>query len=189
MFTNAAQSAAFTALKSEEGDNELFNKDAKSLVDPAALDCTPEELAKIRKWARNLRIAMLGICTLMIITAFYNFASLSSASLSTTFLAAYLSFFACMLCCYECGFRQATTILAVNFGFLYNPIGRCCFLAIVGMICYDLSTMGIVCFALLLCYACVSTFVHFKHPQYGRYMRMMHLHHRATTKRGTATVV
>lgn len=189
LFTNAAKSAAFSALKSEEGDNELFNANAKSAVDPSALDVDEKELGRIRYWARILRISMLAICTLMMITAFYNFLSFSAANLSTSFLAAYLFVFATLLCCYECGLRMISVQLVQNFGFLYNPFGRFVFIMFVGFICFDMSTMGIVCFTFLLLYGIVNTYVHFKHPQYGRYLRATHAYNRATAKRGPATVV
>lgn len=189
MFTNAAKSAAFSTLKAEEGDNELFNANAKSSVDPAALDVDEKELSRIRYWARMLRIAMLIICTLMMITGFYNFLSTSSSSLSDSFLAAYLFVFATLLCCYECGLRMVAMHLVQNFGFLYNPFGRFVFLVFVGFICYDLSTLGIVCFCLLVVYGCVNMYVHFKHPQYGRYLRATHAYNRATAKRGAPMTV
>ncbi len=189
LFSNAAKSAAFSTLKSEEGDNELFNANARSTVDPAALDVDEKELSRIRWWARNLRISMLVICTLMIITAFYNFLSFSATSLSTSFLAAYLFVFASLLCCYECGLRMVATYLVQNFGFLYNPFGRFCFIMFVGFICFDMSTMGIVCFSLLVLYGCVNIYVHFKHPQYGRYLRATHAYNRVTAKRGQTSMV
>jgi hypothetical protein len=189
LFSNASKSAAFSVLKSEEGDNELFNANAKTSVDPASLDVDEKELSRIRYWARMLRISMLVICTLMIITGFYNFLSTTSSSLSTSFLAAYLMLFASLLCCYECGLRMVATYLVQNFGFLYNPIGRFCFLLFVGFICFDMSTMGIVCFCLLVVYGCVNSYVHFKHPQYGRYLKATHAYNRATAKRGPVQVV
>lgn len=189
LFTNAARSAAFSSLKAEEGDNELFNPNAKAAVDPAALDVDEKELGRIRYWARTLKISMLCICTLMMITAFYNFMSLSSGKLSTSFLAAYLFVFSSLLCCYECALKMVAMQLVQNFGFLYNPFGRFAFMMFVGFICYDMSTMGIVCFAFLLLYGCVNTYVHFKHPQYGRYLRATHAYNRVTAKRGPPTTV
>lgn len=183
LFTGAAKSAAFSALQAEEGDNELFNANAKSVIDPSALDVDEKELSQIRQWARNLRVSMLVICALMMVTAFYNFGS-TTGTLATTFLAAYLFFFACLLCCFEISLRRVSTLLAENFGFLYNGFGRFCFIFFVATICFKISTMGIVCFVLLILHGMVTVYIHFRHPQYGRYVHAMHMYHRTTAKRG-----
>jgi hypothetical protein len=188
MFQNAAKSAAFQALKDEEGDNELFNSNAASVVDPTALDVDEKELGRIRFWARVLRIAMLVICTLMFVTGFYNFLGTSS-SISTSFLAGYLLFFTCLMCCYELALKQAAIFIVQNFGFLYNSIGRSIFLSFVAIVCYQISTLGKICFGLLIGYGLVSIFVHWRHPQYSKYMQVLHAYNRTKAKRTTPTTV
>lgn len=183
MFQAGAKNAAFSALQAEEGDNELFNPNAKSRVDPAALDVDETELAKIRWWARNMRISMIIIASLMIITSFLNFASLSSSSLATSFLAFYLLIFSCLICCFEVGFKQALLFIVQNFGFMYYGISRFVFLLFVAIVCYQISTFGKVCFALLIAHGCVNIYLHFAHPQYSRYLKSMHFYGTANAKR------
>lgn len=182
LFQNATKQAVFQAVQQEEGDNDLLYPNAKSAVDPSALDIDEKELAAIRKTSRIMRIFMLGIAALMIITAWYNIGS-STSQLSDSFLAMYLFFFATLICCFELAIKRVALFIVQNFGFLYNAIGKFAFLTFVAFICYELSTMGKVCFALLLAYAVANIYVHFKHPQYPRYMRAMHFYARAKAKR------
>lgn len=188
LFQEMGKKAAFEALQQEEGDNELFNPNAASVVDPSALEVDEAELAAIRKWARYLKIAMLIISTLMIITAWYNIGS-STTQVSDGFVAMYLLFFATLICCFELAIKRVAILLVQNFGFMYNAIGRFMFLIFVGFLCFDLSTMGKVVFGLLMLYGLVNLYVNFKHPQYAKYMRAMHFYSRAKAKRSTPIVV
>lgn len=182
LFQSAAKQAVFQAVQQEEGDNDLLYPNTKSAIDPSALDVDEKELDAIRKVSRIMRMFMLGIATLMIITAWYNIGS-SSTEVSDSFLAMYLFFFATLICCYELAIKRVAILIVQNFGFMYNAFGKMGFLLFVAFICFELSTMGKVCFALLLCYGVANIYVHFKHPQYPRYMRAMHFYARAKAKR------
>lgn len=184
MFRSAMKQAAFEAVNKEEGDNDLWNQNAQ-MVDPTLLDVDEKELAQIRKWSRIMRVAMIIIATLMIITAWYNIAS-TSISLSDGFLAMYLCFFAVLICCFEIAIRRIAVIIVQNFGFMYNPLMKCLFILFVAFIAYELSTLGKVCFALLLAYGAMNMYINCRHPQYGRYQRLMHFHNKARASRATA---
>jgi hypothetical protein len=133
-----------------------------------------EELVKIQKWAKILRITMILISTLMIITAWYNIASSSSSKVATSFIALYVFFFSIMICCQEIALRQAAVFIVQNFGFMYNPVGRMIFILFVSFLCFSLSTMGIVCFSLLITEMLVQIYVYFTHPQFVAYMKKLH---------------
>ncbi len=188
LFQEAGKKAAFEALQQEEGDNELFNPNARPIIDPSALEVDENELAAIRKWARTMKLAMLIISTLMIITAWYNIGS-STTQVSDGFVAMYLFFFAILICCFELAIKRIAVLLVQNFGFMYNAAGRFMFLIFVGFLCFDLSTMGKVVFGLLMLYGLVNIYLNFKHPQYSKYLRAMHAYNTAKAKRGPPMIV
>lgn len=183
---NAVNDAAYDKVKNEmPEENDEVTK--KVVIDGSVLDVTDEELGQLKKWSRNLRIAMIVISCLMIALAWYNFLSTSSVDISNTFIALYIFLFAILICCFECAFKQAAFIIVQNFGFMYNPIGRFLFLFIVGFLCFELSTFGKVLFAFLIVYGCVYAYVSFKHPKYGKYLRTLHYFNRAKAKSSTHT--
>lgn len=138
-------------------------------------EVSPEELVRIQYWAKILKIAMMIISTLMIVTGLYNVLSSStSVSVSTLFLALYVFFFAVMICCFECGLKAATMAIVQNFGFMYNPIGRFFFMLFVAFLCYELSVLGKICFALLIVELGVQLYVYATHPYFATYMQKLH---------------
>jgi hypothetical protein len=188
MFLKMGQQAAFNAVQQEEGDNELFNPNVSSPIDPSALDVDEKELAEIRKWSRLLKIGMLIIATLMVFTAYSNIGS-SAVSLANAFLAIYLLFFSCLICCFEIAFKRVTVLLVQNFGFLYSAGGRFLFLSFVAVLCYGLSTLGKIVFALIIAFGFVYLYIVFKHPQLPKYLRAMHYYSVAKAKRAVPMVV
>lgn len=183
LFRDQAKKAAFAAVDTEEHDNELWNKNANP-VDPSVLDVDEKELAEIKRLSRMMRLAMIGIATLMIITGWYN-ALGSSTSVSDSFLAIYLFFFAIILCCFELAIRSVAMWIVQNFGFMYNAVGKIVFLAFVAIMAFQLSTLGKVCFALLLAYSAANVYIQCKHPQYARYQRLIHYYNRARASKRT----
>eukprot|EP01031_Cornospumella_fuschlensis_P031158 gene31158-37655_t len=158
LFREQVKKAAFEAVDQEENDNELWNQNAKT-VDPSALDVDSDELEEIKKYSRYMRFAMIGIATLMVITAWYNISSASTIS------------------------KGVAILIVQNFGFMYNPVGKVLFLIVVAILCFQLSTLGKVCFALLLAYTGATLYIQCKHPKYGQYQRLMHYYNRARAVR------
>lgn len=165
IFQSAAKEAAFQAISREETDEEKQQRVPDGVSEEAA--------AGMHKWARIIRLSMLVVSTLMIITAFYNLGS-SSNSVSTNFLAIYVFFFSCLICCYELAFKQVAYHIVQNFGFMYTAVGRSIFLTFVAILCFQLSTMGMVMFALLVVMGAVQVYVNFRYPQFEAYMRNLH---------------
>ena len=97
-------------------------------------------------------------------------------NVSENFIAIYVFFFSTLICCYELAMRQIAMMIVQNFGFLYNPIGKVIFLSFVGILLFQLSTMGIVVFCFLVIGGLVQIYVNFKHPKYQTYMRATHYH-------------
>ena len=181
IFQNSMKKAAWDSLNSkDEEDPPVSNHSSK--VDPAALDISEEELVKIQSWAKKLRYSMILLSTLMIITAWYNVGSITSPSLSGTFIAIYLTVFSCLFCCFEIGWRQIALTIVQNFGFMYNRTGRVLFLIIVAILCFQLSVMGKVMFAFILLFIVVFLYVNFKHPKYDAYLKSLHFFNRVKSQ-------
>lgn len=178
IFQNSMKKAAWDSLNSkDEEDPPVSSKSAK--VDPATLDINEDELAKIEGWAKKLRYSMILLSTLMIITAWYNVGSITSPSLSGTFIAMYLTIFSCLFCCFEIGWRQIALVIVQNFGFMYNTYGKIGFLMFVAVCFFTLSVMGKVMFALAIAWSSVLIYVNFKHPKFTLYMKKLHYYNRA----------
>jgi len=179
IFQQAASKALFDSVASS--DQEASNKN----IDPSTLDVSEEELNEIKKWAKILRFSMILISVLMIITAWYNILSVTSPSLSGTFIALYLTVFSCLICCFELAIRQIALFIVQNFGFMYNVPGRIIFLIFVAVVFFQLSTMGKVMFALLVVWGLVNVYVNFKHPKYNLYLKKLHFYNRAQSRSAT----
>lgn len=171
MFQLAAKKAFFESVPDEESGTKQdgLNSDGAFTID----DIDAEEFERIKYWARILKVAMIGISTLMIVCAWYNIASASN-SVATNFLALYVFFLSVLLCCYEIALRQAALYIVQNFGFMYNPLGRAFFLVFIAILCFQLSTFGIVMFCFLLIFGMVEIYVRVVHPKYGKYIRSLH---------------
>jgi uncharacterized membrane protein len=164
------QKAVFEAVSGEDAESQQEHQARQNNV---LQGLSEEEKAAMSAWAKKIRVAMLIIGTLMFVVAFYNFAS-SSNSLSSNFLAIYVLFFATLICCYEIALKRTSFIIAQNFGFMYSPIGRSIFLALVAFMCFELSTFGKVMFAFLVVMGFVQLYVNCKHPKFEEYMRSLH---------------
>ena len=141
-------------------------------------------MAKILKWSKFLRTAMITVSILCIITSWYNLATASN-SVSTNFLAVYVFFFSMMICCYELALKQAAILIVQNFGFMYNPVGRSVFLIFLAILLFQLSTMGQVMFAVLIVMGVLQIYVDIKHPKFETYKRTMHFYNKASATKNS----
>lgn len=174
IFQSAAQNAVFEAVNKD--DEATIQRNKQMYADNQhILDCPPEEIEAMKKWANYLRYGMLIIASLMMVLAYFNFAN-SSNSVATNFLALYVLFFSCIICCYELAFKQVSIYIVQNFGFMFNPWGRTIFLILVEIMLFQLSTFGQVLFAVLLLAMLVQIYVNFKHKRFERYLRLTHMH-------------
>lgn len=89
-------------------------------------------------------------------------------------LGLYVMFFGYLLCCFELSLSFCTTLIVQNFGFMYNPYGRFCFIIFVAVMCFQLSTMGKVIFGLLILEAAVQGYVYCICPHFEQYTRKLH---------------
>ena len=172
IFQNAAKQSMFQQLGISETQpsNNQYNNGPNNVIEGV----TEEQFAQMKKWANILKYMMLVVSTLMMITAYYNFANTSN-SVASNFLAVYILFFSTMICCYEVAWSAISSRIVNNFGFLYNPVGRTIFYILVAIMLFQLSIMGEIIFAFLLCTMAVHFYVDFRFPKFEKYLRMTHL--------------
>lgn len=194
MFRDAVKTALFTPLSNDDDqqdqeysrDNQGYFSQRSTVPannDPSALDVDEGELAELRKWSRGLRIGMIVCSVFMAVTSWYALVSTSATSISTLFISLYLFFFSGLICCFESGLPMVTQRIVMNFGFMYTAMGKLFFLLFVGFLAYGLSNLGIATFALIIVYLAAYLYAQFKHPQFAKYMRVMHAYNKAKAKR------
>ena len=129
------------------------------------------ELKEIEQWAKRLRVAYMTISTIMALAAFF---SLGSDDLGVMFMALYVWFFALLIFCSELALKGVAKLIAENFGFMYNPLGRLIFLLFVAVMCYELGLLGKIVMAMLTVTSLVHIYVIIIHPAFEEYVRKKH---------------
>ena len=141
------------------------------------------ELKEIERWAKRLRVAYMVVSGVMALAAFM---SLSSNDLGVMFMALYVWFFALLIFCSELALRGVAKLIAQNFGFMYNPVGRVIFFLFVAVMCYELGLLGKIAMAMLTAATLVHAYVIIFHPAFEEYVRKKH-YYNVQLSAGTAT--
>ena len=110
---------------------------------------------------------VLSIC--MLLASLLSILTTNSAT--TGVLAAYVSVFACLLCCFETHLKQVSKIIAVNFGFLYSAKSRAIFMVFIGTLMFSFSLFGMIIGACMMANAVFNLYIIFKYPQYDEVQR------------------
>lgn len=129
------------------------------------------ELKEIEQWAKRLRVAYMVISSIMAMAAFL---SLGSNDLGVMFMALYVWFFALLIFCSELALKGVAKLIAQNFGFMYNPLGRLIFFLFVAVMCYELGLLGKIVMAMLTVASFVHLYVIIIHPAFEEYVRKKH---------------
>jgi len=87
----------------------------------------------------------------------------------------YIFLFSILICCFEAQlFGFISSMIAINFGFMYNIIGRWIFLIFVGVMCMKLGPFGVACMITLYVGGLGHAIMIFKFPFFQEYQRMLH---------------
>ena len=92
-------------------------------------------------------------------------------NVGSIFFACYVLLFCLLMCCFECGLNFFSTVLAINFGFLYTLSGRLVFLLFVGFMSFSLSTFGIAAMAYLYLVGLIHMGIMLYYPKFSQYVR------------------
>lgn len=154
---------------------------------PIPLDIEPDVLAQMKKAHYATRILYITACILMGAAAGLALTPSSQAGTSSTsiaasqgtatnnvgtaFFAAYVLFFCLIMCCFEVGLNMCSSVLAINFGFLYTLSGRLLFLLFVGFMSFSLSIFGIAAMIYLYLVGAVHIGIMLYYPKFSEWVR------------------
>ena len=72
-----------------------------------------------------------------------------------------------MICCLETQLKFLRVMIAVNFGFLFNSLGRFVFYLVLASLCYSLDGLsGSIMSIIIICVAVFNTYVLCRYPKY-----------------------
>lgn len=174
------KNAAFEAIAGEDHEGSHHADPNDGVLTGA----TEQEISAMDKWAKGLRVAWLATSAVIMVTAYLNFAN-SYNSIASNFLALYVLFFSCLMCCFEIPLKMISVVIVQNFGFMYNWMGRSIFLMFVAVMLFQLSVMGKVMFGVIVLLGLVQIYVNCRHPLFEKYMRTLHFHNKAVAAQTT----
>lgn len=148
------------SLNPKNSQNIEEGKEAES-TDPI-----DKSIARYMLYTRIINF-VLSIC--MLLASLLSILTTNSAT--TGVLAAYVSVFACLLCCFETHLKQVSKIIAVNFGFLYSAKSRAVFMVFIGTLMFSFSLFGMIIGACMMANAAFNLYIIFKYPLYDEVQR------------------
>jgi hypothetical protein len=132
-----------------------------------------EEITRMTRYHNLLRLIYVGCACFMAAVSVKTFQLQTNVGL--LFFAFYIFVFATLICCFEIQyFSFIANFIAVNFGFMYNIVGRWTFLLFVGFMCYTLGDLGIACMGCLYFGGVCHAVLLYKFPIFPTYQRMLH---------------
>ena len=137
------------------------------------LDIDPAELKEMQKYALALRVYYM-CCAIMLSAAAWVYILNDGKDFTKIFIAGYVFVFAVQICCFELAIQACARIIASNFGFMYNGIGRGVYLIFVGVLALNLGDLGIAAMAFLLLAVLLNIVIVFQFPKYTKWLRKKH---------------
>lgn len=165
----AVQKATVNAVKAHVAPKPTPNEVEEEA--PPELDIDPDEVERMEKFHRILRVGFMAISILMATAACLK---LESTGIATVFIALYVFVFSILICCFELSLSPISRWIAMNFGFLYSFTGRILFLSFVAIMCYSLGIFGKVVMALLFVGLAFNVYVLIVCPQFEGWLRHKH---------------
>ena len=92
-------------------------------------------------------------------------------NVGAAFFAVYVLFFCLLMCCFEVGINMFSSVLAINFGFLYSLSGRLLFILFVGFMSFSLSQFGIAAMAYLYFVGVIHIGIMLYYPKFSEWVR------------------
>lgn len=173
----AVQSAAKDAAKNPAVQDAVWaaaTGDVENQEPPAEdLNIDPAELKEMQKYALGLKLYYMA-CTVMLSAAAWIYILNDGKDISKIFIAFYVFFFAVQICCFELAIQACARLIASNFGFMYNGIGRGVYLLFVACLAINLGDLGIAAMAFLLLGILLNIIIVFQFPKYTSWLRQKH---------------
>jgi hypothetical protein len=134
---------------------------------PAPAEMTEADKENLRGAILFMRLANLGVSVTVIAHAVLFLISLPSPQMWV--LGFYSACGGCLICCLETQLKFIRTIIALNFGFLFNPSLRFAYYLLMATMCYSFRDLfGRILAGCLVGIALYNTFVLIKYPAYRK---------------------
>lgn len=166
-----AQSGGYTPPPPPAGDVEA--QQVRHSEPPPDLNIEPDVLKNMEKHALFMRVFYMG-CAVLMSTAAWLYILGGASDFTKIFIAFYVFFFAILICCFELALSACSRLIASNFGFLYNGLGRGVFLVFAAALAYNLDVVGIISMSVLLLGVAFNIYIVFKFPKYTAWLRRKH---------------
>mmetsp|Transcript_4891 Transcript_4891/g.6916 ORF Transcript_4891/g.6916 Transcript_4891/m.6916 type:complete len:182 (-) Transcript_4891:300-845(-) len=130
----------------------------------AAVDANDSELPGV---ILTMRLANMGVSVALITCSVL--LMMSFPSISNWVLAVYATLGGLLICCLETQLKFLRVMIAVNFGFLFDPLWRFLYYLLMASVCWAYNTLfGKIVGGCLVGVACYNTFVLFRYPSYRK---------------------
>ena len=116
--------------------NNANNRYSTDRVPTVAQIGLPEAVMRLR----GINLGICGTATLFGLLSLATF--VLTLSLHKLVMAAYLSFFSCLMCGYETHTAIISDAIKDNFGFMYNSQHRTCFIFVMSTMCFQIGGIG-----------------------------------------------
>jgi hypothetical protein len=163
----AVQQAAWAAAT---GSGDVENQAGEP---PPPLDIDPAERKEMEKYALALKVYYM-CCSIMLAASAWVYILNDGSDIEKVFLAGYVFIFSVQICCFELAIQACSKLIASNFGFMYNGIGRGVYLVFVACLAINLGDLGIAAMAFLLLAVVFNIIIVFKFPKYTAWLRLKH---------------
>jgi hypothetical protein len=167
--SSAAAPAIATQVYASANENVVSNKNAASntaSADPVTLQAMEGE--QLRGVILFTRLINLGVSIAVIVHSVLVFISFS-LSPKHWVLGAYATCGGCLICCLETQLKFFRTAIAMNFGFLFNPLFRFVYYILLATVCLSFDDIfGKILAGALAAIAFYNTYVLIKYPAYRR---------------------
>jgi hypothetical protein len=169
----AATNAALNAVGYVPPGGDVENQRQPVVAEPEDINIDPAELKEMQKYALALRVYYMG-CSVLLSAAAWVYILNGGGDFTGFFIAFYTFFFAIQICCFELSLQACARIIASNFGFMYNGIGRGVYLIFVAALSFNLGDIGIAAMAMLLLGVLLNIVIVFQFPKYTAWLRKKH---------------
>lgn len=127
----------------------------------------------MQKYALGLKLYYMA-CTVLLSAAAWVYILDGGGDISKVFISFYVFFFAVQICCFELAIQACARLIASNFGFMYNGIGRGVYLLFVACLAINLGDLGIAAMSAMLLGILLNIVIVFQFPKYTTWLRQKH---------------
>mmetsp|Transcript_18708 Transcript_18708/g.22933 ORF Transcript_18708/g.22933 Transcript_18708/m.22933 type:complete len:227 (+) Transcript_18708:123-803(+) len=158
---------SFVDQSTKKASTSNVNNASAAPANTPSTELTEEEKLTLRNVILIMRLINLGVS--IAVVAFSVLMTINIPSSQYWVLAFYSACGGCLICCLETQLRFIRVIIAMNFGFLFNPTFRFAYYILLATICYSFENLfGKILAGCLVGVACYNTYILIKYPAYRK---------------------